>query len=156
MCTVGGSSMMWFLSRFNISRELMSKRDGGIVSSRLSNSNSSVTRERLSEREREREELVNVYSKHWEHVFAFLYRPMESGSAMSWLASSFRRVRLVRLPRSVGNSWRLFSERWRSEREANFANPSGRCSSLFLVTSNTVRLNSLIMDWSKEMEEGRS
>ena len=42
----------------------MSKRDGGIVSSRLSNSNSSVTRERLSEREREREELVNVYSKH--------------------------------------------------------------------------------------------
>lgn len=39
--------MMWFLSRFNISSELMSKRLGGILSSKLSNRRSSVTCERL-------------------------------------------------------------------------------------------------------------
>ncbi len=39
--------MMWFLSRFSISRDFMSKRVEGILSSRLSNSSSSVTRDRL-------------------------------------------------------------------------------------------------------------
>lgn len=47
MLTVEGSSIMWFLSRFSISRDFMSKRVEGILSSRLSNSNSSVTRDRL-------------------------------------------------------------------------------------------------------------
>ena len=45
--TVEGSSMMWFLSRFSISRDFMSKRVEGILSSRLSNSSNSVTRDRL-------------------------------------------------------------------------------------------------------------
>ena len=75
------------------------------------------------------------------------YFPMESGRAISWLTSTLRRVRLVSLPRSAGSSWRQFSERWRSERDANFANPSGRSSSLFLVTSSTARLKSLTVDW---------
>lgn len=70
---------------------------------------------------------------------------MELGSAMSWLTSSLSRVRLERFPRSAGSSWRQFSERWRSEREDNLAKPSGRSSSLFLVTSSTARFSSLIM-----------
>ena len=52
--TVEGSSMMWFLSRFSISRDFMSKRVEGILSSRLSNSNNSVTRDRLRVCVRER------------------------------------------------------------------------------------------------------
>lgn len=41
--TVDGISMRWFLSTLSISRELISKREAGRLSSMLSNSSSSVT-----------------------------------------------------------------------------------------------------------------
>lgn len=116
--TVVGISTRWFLSKFSISRHCISKSEGGIESSILSYSRSSVTRWSL---------------------------PMDSGMCTNWFRSSFIKHRALIRPTSCGRTSRMFSETWRSQRLEREAKSAGRISSLFFVKSRTVRLRSLVM-----------
>lgn len=53
------------------------------------------------------------------------------------------------IPMSSGRASMQFSEAWRSERRVRRDRCSGKCSSLFLVTSITARLSSLLEDWRR-------
>lgn len=59
------------------------------------------------------------------------------------------------IPMSSGRASMQFSEAWRSERRERRDRRSGKCSSLFLVTSSTARLSSWLVDWMRRGGGGR-